>query len=78
LITFEEASNLNTNHLPNHASSSGSVNALKVDDPKSLKVSLDRFYEMLAKIGYKKGSYKEGLTCRDLCKYHSEEGHIIN
>jgi hypothetical protein len=41
-------------------------------------VSLDRFYEMLAKIGYKKGSYKEGLTCRDLCKYHSEEGHIIN
>jgi len=78
LIAFEEASNVNTNPLPNHTSSSGSVNALEVDDPKSLKVSLDRFYEMLVKIRYKKGSYKEGLTCRDFCKYHNEEGHLIN
>ncbi|KAJ6916287.1 hypothetical protein NC652_018859 [Populus alba x Populus x berolinensis] len=64
LITFEEALDVNTNPLPNNALSSGSVNALEVDDPKSLKVSLDRFYEMLAKIGYKKATGHTGALQR--------------
>jgi hypothetical protein len=33
---------------------------------------------MLTKAEYKKGSYEEGLTSRNFCKYHSEEGYIIN
>jgi hypothetical protein len=77
-ITFKETLNINTNRLPNHIWSSGSINTLKTDYPRSLKVSLDIIYEMLTKTEYKKGSYEEGLTSRNFCKYHSEEGHIIN
>lgn len=77
-ITFKETPKINTNPLPNHTSSSGSINTLKADYPRSLKVSLDRIYEMLMKAEYKKGSYEEGLTSRNFCKYHGEEGHMIN
>lgn len=52
---------MSTNPLPNHVSGSGSVNALKVKDPMRLKIHMDRVYEMMAKVGHKKGSYK-GLT----------------
>jgi hypothetical protein len=77
-ITFKETPKINTNPLPNHTSSSGSINTLKADYPRSLKVSLDRIYEMLMKAEYKKGSYEEGLTSMNFCKYHGEEVHMIN
>jgi len=39
-ITFEETLNISTNPLPNHASSSGSVNALEMECPGNLKSSM--------------------------------------
>jgi hypothetical protein len=41
-VTFEQTPSVNVNPLPNHASSSGSINALEVEDPRSLKVLLDK------------------------------------
>jgi hypothetical protein len=57
--------NVSTNHLPNYALGSGSVNTLEVEHPWSLKVSMDRIYKMIIKAGYKAGSM-------NLCKYHGE------
>jgi hypothetical protein len=37
---FEEAPNIKSNPLPNHASDHGSVNTLEADNPRGLKVSL--------------------------------------
>jgi hypothetical protein len=77
-IIFEETSNVNKNPIPNHASSSGLINALEVEDLMSLKVSLGRVYKMLVKTGYKKDSYEKGLTRKNFYKYHYEKSHTIN
>ena len=77
-IIFEETSNVNKNPIPNHASSSGLINALEVEDLMSLKVSLGRVYKMLVKTGYKKDSCEKGLTRKNFYKYHYKEGHTIN
>jgi len=37
---FKETPNISTNPLPNHASSSGSVNALEVECPRNLKAPI--------------------------------------
>jgi hypothetical protein len=49
-ITFKEARNMNTNPLPNHAISSGTINVLKNRGLKTLKVFMDGIYEMLVKV----------------------------
>jgi hypothetical protein len=51
---FEETPNMSTNSLPNHASGSGSVNALEVEYLRSLKILMNKVYEMMVKAGYKK------------------------
>jgi hypothetical protein len=76
-IIFEVAPNMSTNPLPNDASGNRLVNALEVKYPRSLKVLMNRVYEMMKKVGYKESSY-EGLTSMNFCKYHSEESHMIN
>jgi hypothetical protein len=53
-ITFKETLNVSTNPLPNHASGSGSVNALEVECPRQLKAPMVR-----ARCG--KGNIIEGL-----------------
>jgi hypothetical protein len=53
-ITFEETLNMSMHPLPNHASSSGSVNALEVEYLRSLKILMNKVYEMMVKAGYKK------------------------
>jgi len=48
-ITFDDAPNVNSNPLPNHATSSGGVNAIGVEGKKEifLKVSMEKLYGML-------------------------------
>lgn len=48
-ITFNDAPNVKSNPLPNHAASSGGVNAVEVEVKKErvLKVSMERLYGML-------------------------------
>jgi hypothetical protein len=70
-IMFEETPNVNTNPLPNHASGNRPVNVLEVEHLWSLKVPMNRIYEMMIKSGYKKGSM-------NFYKYHGEESHMIN
>ena len=41
---------MNTNPLPNHAISSGTINVLKNRGLKTLKVFMDGIYEMLVKV----------------------------
>jgi hypothetical protein len=53
-IMFEETPNMSTNPLLNHASGSGSVNALEVEYLRSLKILMNKVYEMMVKLGYKK------------------------
>jgi hypothetical protein len=50
--------------------SSEPVNTLETKSTRNLKVSLDRVYEMLIEIGYKKSSCEDRLISRDFCKYH--------
>lgn len=69
---------VNANPLPNHASSSGSINTLEVEDPRSLEASLDKVYKMPVKVGYNKGSCEKGLMSMNFYKYHYEKGHMIN
>jgi len=53
-ITLKETLNVSTNSLPNHASGSGSVNALEAEFPGNLK-------EPMARAGCKEGSvYSRG------------------
>jgi hypothetical protein len=70
-ITFEDAPNVNTNPLPNHASGSGSVNMLEIEHSKILKVPIDRIYQMMVDARYKKGSEKR-------YEHHNIEGHVIS
>lgn len=70
-IMFEETQNVSTILLPNHVSGSGSLNALEAKWQRSIKIPMDKIYEMLIKARYKDGSM-------NFCKYHSEEGHMIN
>jgi len=70
-ITFEDAPNVNTNPLPNHASGSGFVNMLEIEHSKILKVSMDRIYQIMVDARYKEGSEK-------CCEHHNIEGHVIS
>jgi hypothetical protein len=70
-ITFEDAPNMNTNPLPNHASGSGFVNMLEIKHSKILKVSMDRIYQMMVDARYKEGSEK-------CCEHHNIEDHVIS
>ena len=72
---FEEALNLSANPQHNHVYSNGLVNILEVEDLMSLKVFLNRVYEIIVIVNTKKNSVK-GLT--NINVDHSEEGHIIN
>jgi hypothetical protein len=51
-ITFENALNINSNPLPNHASSSGGVNVVEFGrkNEKGLRVIIDRLYDMLVQV----------------------------
>jgi len=62
---FKETPNMNTNPLPNHASGNRSVNVLEVEYLWSLKVPMNRIYEMMIKSGYKKSSM-------NFYKYHGD------
>jgi hypothetical protein len=48
-ITFEDTLNINSNLLPNHASSSGGVNVVEFGRKKEkvLRVITNRLYDML-------------------------------
>jgi hypothetical protein len=70
-ITFEDAPNVNTNPLPNHASGSGSVNMLEIEHSKILKVPMDRIYQMMVDARYKEGSEK-------CCEHHNIKDHVIS
>ena len=69
--TILKARWINTNPIPNHASGSGSVNALEVEHPRSPKVLMNKIYQMMVNTGYGGGSIK-------YCRHHDEEGHLIN
>jgi hypothetical protein len=69
---------MNTNSLPNHATSSISINMLETEGLRSLTLYLDRIYKMLVEARYKKDSYEDGLISRDFYMYHQEKGHMIN
>jgi len=47
---------MNTNPLPNYVTGSKTANALEIEGPMSLKMSLNKIYEMLVKTEYKEGS----------------------
>jgi hypothetical protein len=53
-MTFEDTPNINSNLLPNHAFSSGGVNAVEYGEKKKqvLRVTMDRLYDMLMQVGY--------------------------
>jgi len=70
-ITFEDTPNINTNPLANHFSSNGSVNMLKLEHLRSMRVLMDRIYHVMVNARYEGGSVK-------YYKHHSEEGHLIN
>ena len=61
-ITFEEPPNISTNPLPIHAAGSGSVNMLDTRYPKSLKVPMEKVYQMLIRARY------DDIRC---CQYHN-------
>ena len=44
---------MSTNPLPHYVSGIGSVKALEVDDLMSLKIPMDKVYEMMEKARYK-------------------------
>ncbi|XP_011008751.1 PREDICTED: uncharacterized protein LOC105114041 [Populus euphratica] len=58
-ITFEDAPNVTTNPLPNHASGSGSVNMLEVEHSESLKMPMDRICQMMVDAKYKEAIDEE-------------------
>ena len=70
-ITLEDAPNVKTNPLPNHASGSGSVHMLEIEHSKILRVPMDRIYQMMVDARYKEG----GEEC---CEHHNIEGHVIS
>jgi len=71
-ITFDETPNVNTNHLANHASGSGIVNAVEIRESGTLMVSMDKIFEMLVKTGHRKGNNKIGLMSKSCYKYHKK------
>jgi hypothetical protein len=70
-ITFKEIPSVSMNPLPNHVSGNGSINALEVKCPGSLKVPMERIYELMVKEGCEEGSM-------NFCEHYSKEGHKIN
>ncbi|XP_061965260.1 uncharacterized protein LOC133689413 [Populus nigra] len=73
-ITFDDAPNVNSNHLPNHTTSSGGVNVVGVEDKKKrvLKVSMERLYGMIVQSGYLPEEVKRMLTF-GMIRIESEE-----
>jgi len=61
---------MNTNPLPNYVTGSKTANALEIEGPMSLKMSLNKIYEMLVKTEYKEGSWENRLIIRSFCEYH--------
>jgi hypothetical protein len=43
---------------------------LEIEGPMSLKMSLNKIYEMLVKTEYKEGSWENRLIIRSFCEYH--------
>ena len=80
-ITFENAPNINSNPLPNHASSSGGVNVVEFGrkNEKGLRVIIDRLYDMLVQVKCLPTKNKSSLKKSDnFYKFHKEMGHNIN
>lgn len=61
---------MNTNPLPNHAISSGTINILKNRGLRTLKVFMDEIYEMLVKVWFRKGSCENGPISKSFYMYH--------
>jgi len=78
-ITFDDALNVNSNPLPNHAASSGRVNGVGVEGKKEriLKVSMERLYGMLVQSGYL-SEFELVMNVNNYCKFHGEVGHHID
>ena len=66
-ITFKEPPNISTNPLPIHVVGNGSVNTFDTRYPKSLKVLMEKVYQMLIRARY------DDIRC---CQYHDQEGHL--
>ena len=62
---------MNTNTMSNHASCSGLVNTLEMEQLRSLKAPIDRIYHMMVNIEFKGSNIK-------CCSHDDEEGHLIN
>lgn len=78
-ITFDDAPNVNSNPLPNHAASSGGVNAVGVEGKKErvLKVSMERLYGMMVPSRYLL-EVEPVMNGHNYCKFHGEVGHHID
>ncbi|XP_011009973.1 PREDICTED: uncharacterized protein LOC105114938 [Populus euphratica] len=78
-ITFDDAPNVNSNPIPNHATSSGGLNAGGVEGKKerALKVSMEKLYGMLVQSGYL-SEFEIVINGNNYCKFHGEVGHHID
>lgn len=59
-----------TNPLPNHVMGNESINAIDMKYQRILKVMLDKVYERMVNVLYKRGI--------NYCKHHGKEGRMIN
>ena len=78
-ITFDDAPNVKSNPLPNHATSSGGVNVVGVEVLKErvLKVSMERLYGMLIQSRYL-SEFEPLMNGNNYYKFHGKVGHHIN
>ncbi|XP_034908128.2 uncharacterized protein [Populus alba] len=78
-ITFDDAPNVKSNPLPNHAASGGGVNAVGIEGKKEsvLKVSMERLYDMLVQSGYL-SEFEPVMNENNYCKFHGKVGHHID
>ena len=81
-ISFDESPNVNSNPLPKHASRGGGVNSLEIErgSTSTLRVTMDRLYEMLRQTDYLKTPVKIQAVrnTNEYCKYHQQFDHDID
>jgi hypothetical protein len=79
LITFDDAPNVNSNPLPNHALRSGNVNAIETrrQEVKHIRIAMIELYKVL-KIALITPSQKQAVKNKgEFCLYHQHNGHAI-
>jgi hypothetical protein len=79
-VSFEDAPNINSNPLPNHAALSNSgVGMIEGgNQSKALKLSMKKLYDILVQSGFLKMNTEYHLEIGDYYEFHGKEGHHID